>query len=78
MSNRQVRGRKLLIVLGVLVTDATFGFALHELGLSLLWLLLILTLLTALAGGGNWLMLRSLRRSLARVSAGQRQQDSEG
>jgi hypothetical protein len=72
MTRRQLQRLKLFIVLGVLVTDVTFGVALLELGVSWLWCLIVLAFLTALSGGGNWLMLRSLRRSLDRAAAANR------
>ncbi|MFZ0994651.1 MAG: hypothetical protein WAO09_01530 [Candidatus Dormiibacterota bacterium] len=72
MTARQLRRLKLLIVAGVLVTDLTFGFALHALGVSLLWCATVLAFLTVLSGGGNWLVLRSLRRSLDRASRADR------
>jgi uncharacterized membrane protein len=69
MTPRQLHRLKLFILLGILVTDVTFGIALLELGVTLLWCLIVLAFLTALSGGGNWLMLRGLRRSLDRASA---------
>jgi hypothetical protein len=72
MTRRQLQRLKLFVVLGVLVTDVTFGIALLQLGVSWLWCLIVLTFLTALSGVGNWLILRSLRRSLDRASAAPR------
>lgn len=72
MTQRQLQRLKLFIVLGVLVTDVAFGIALLQFGVSWLWCLIVLALLTALSGGGNWLILRSLRRSLERDSAAKR------
>jgi hypothetical protein len=78
MTDRQFQRLKLLIVVGILVTDVTFGIALHELGVSLLWCVIVLAFLTALSGGGNWLVLRNLRRSLARASAAQHADGPKG
>ncbi|MGA8208493.1 MAG: hypothetical protein WB801_11185 [Candidatus Dormiibacterota bacterium] len=72
MTQRQLRRLKLFIVVGVLVTDVGFGVALLQFGVSWMWCLIILAFLTALSGGGNWLILRSLRRSLERDSAAKR------
>ncbi|MGB6771726.1 MAG: hypothetical protein WBF51_06935 [Candidatus Dormiibacterota bacterium] len=72
MTRRQFQRLKLFVFLGVLVTDVTFGIALLQFGVSLLWCLIVLAFLTTLAGLGNWWMLRSLRRSLDHASAAQR------
>jgi hypothetical protein len=72
MTQRQLRRLKLFIVVGVLVTDVGFGIALLQFGVSWMWCLIVLAFLTALSGGGNWLILRSLRRSLERDSAAER------
>lgn len=72
MTRRQFQRLKLFVFLGVLVTDVTFGIALLQFGVSLLWCLIVLAFLTTLAGLGNWWMLRSLRRSLDHASAAPR------
>jgi hypothetical protein len=69
MTSHQLRRLKLWFIAGLLVTDLTVGIALRELGVAWLWCLVVLAFLSVLSGGGNWLMLRSLRRSLARVAA---------
>jgi|GEM_PF-4232104 len=69
MSTRQFQRLKLFLIVGLLVTDVTVGIGLRELGVAWLWCLIVIAFLTLLSGGGNWLMLRSLRRSLARAAA---------
>jgi len=69
MTRRQLQRLKLFVVLGVLVTDVALGIALLQIGVSLLVCLIVLAFVTALSGVGNWLILRSLRRSLDRASA---------
>jgi hypothetical protein len=69
MTPRQFQRLKLMLIAGLLVTDVTVGIALRELGVTWLWCLIVIAFLTLLSGGGNWLMLRSLRRSLARAVA---------
>jgi vacuolar-type H+-ATPase subunit I/STV1 len=69
MTARQFRRLTLLLIAGLLLTEVTVGFGLRELGVSWLWCLIVLAFLTLLSGGGNWLTLRSLRKSLARTAA---------
>lgn len=70
MSPSQLRRYKSVTVLGILATDMALGLALYAQHLPVLWWALTLGLVTSLAISGNWLVLRSLRRSAAKAAPG--------